>query len=142
MTDLDYTNNKIRQRCETCNELYLPRLEGDMADLNNLCRRCAEECAYQLSVDYNLPEGCSDEERQLALGEGVPPWTTIYTAECFTPSCSRYHKPWSTVIDPEAWFKKYGTFFHCFRCGQVSRLLRTSSAAEEVTTFRPDRGPD
>jgi hypothetical protein len=55
------------RRCETCAADYEARPEGDLADLNNLCRACACECAAQLEIDYGLPEGASDDLRQAAL---------------------------------------------------------------------------
>lgn len=61
-------------RCDYCEERYPPRPEGDLADLNNLCRDHASECAAQLEIDYALPWGCSDEQRQAALSDRDRPW--------------------------------------------------------------------
>ena len=127
---MDYTNNKIRQRCEGCNELYLPREVGDMADLNNLCRDCAAECAHQLEVDYNLPEGCSDEERQAGMtpAEGATTWVLI----CNTTNCIRYGQVWTTVLSPEEWYQRHGRPHHCFRCGADSHLVTVHYSEDTV----------
>jgi hypothetical protein len=94
-----------------------------MADLNNMCRACAEECAYQLSVDYNLPEGCSDEERQAGMNptEGLPTFVLV----CPSVDCTRRGKFWSTVLTEEEWRRRHGRPWHCFRCGADSHLVRT-----------------
>jgi hypothetical protein len=116
-------DDAVHQRCDTCDQPYLPRPEGDMADLNNMCRRCAEELAYQLSVDYNLPEGCSDEERIAALSDGDK--NEMYlTYSCITTSCIAYKKRWTTQLSWEEWQAKYGRPPHCFRCGLPSILER------------------
>lgn len=109
-------------RCEVCNLPYHERTAGDMADLNNLCRPHAEEVAHQLSVDYNLPESCSDEERQAALGGGNPN-EPYYVYECTTSTCIRRGKVWWTQITREGWQNKYGREPLCFRCGQWSLLV-------------------
>jgi hypothetical protein len=104
-----------------CSDSYLPREPGDMADLETLCRKCAEECAAQLSHDYNLPLGCSDEERQAAL-EDPPPGSTVRVIYCFTVHCTRYRNAWKTTLSPQQWFEKYGKFYHCFSCGHYGSI--------------------
>lgn len=108
--------------CEGCEAFFVHREAGDMADLNNLCRTCAEECAHQLEVDYNLPEGCSDEERQA----GMAPRDDVdtYVFRCLTVGCIAHGKYWSTNVDAAGWRQKYGRGHHCFRCGRDSHFVR------------------
>jgi len=119
---MDYSNNQIRQRCENCNTLYLPRSLGDLADFNHLCQSCAIECATQLEIDYNLPRGCSDEERIAAINPH-PPGTSILVFECNNPPCHRYQRSWSTHHSYSDWNRLYGRQPHCFACGASALLI-------------------
>lgn len=120
---MEFTVTDQLRRCEVCSQSYEGRPLGDMADLNNLCRQDAEQLAYQLSVDYNLPEGCSDEERQVAL-DGGNPREPYYVYSCITTSCITYKRTWSTQLTRAQWQSKYGRSPHCFRCGLPSILER------------------
>ena len=109
--------------CEGCNDPHLPREPGNMADLNNFCHRCASEVAAQLSMDYNLPLGCSDEERQLAVN---PPGNkTTWVFRCDNQSCAAYNRTWSTVLLLPEWRARYGRNYHCFLCGRLSTYVRS-----------------
>jgi hypothetical protein len=94
-----------------------------MADLNQLCRSCAEECAVQISIDYNLPLGCSDEERQAALNPPEDRLTQVF--RCDNSACEQRNKTWSTVLTITEWMSKYGRVYQCFRCGQRSTYIRS-----------------
>lgn len=104
--------------CDTCSTRYVHRPEGDMADLNNLCRRCAVECATQLDSDYNLPEGCSDVERMRAM-RGPLPGETAFSYRCENRRCQKSFRPWqvfgssSPTRDP----------IRCRSCQSVARLM-------------------
>lgn len=106
--------------CDSCASPFFPRQKGDMADLNYLCRRCAEKTAAELSREHNLPLGCSDEERRAALTP--QPGAMVWVYSCITPSCSRYRQPWKTTISRAHWRAKHGRSPHCFSCGQDSIL--------------------
>ena len=109
--------------CEGCDHMFLRREEGDMADLNQLCRRCAEECSAQLSLDYNLPLGCSDEERQAAVDP--PEDRTTWVLRCDTVACRQWNRHWTTTLTNLEWTAKYGRSYHCFSCGEPSTFIRS-----------------
>jgi hypothetical protein len=121
MPDLHYSEaDGHLHPCEGCNHMFLHRERDDMADLNHLCRRCAEEVAAQLSADYNLPLGCSDDDRRL-LNLRDMDGVNQYHYICESPKCPRHGQPWTTPLTNHQWFAKYGRSPHCFLCGVDSR---------------------
>lgn len=124
MPDLHYSEADGRlYPCEGCDCIFLRREPGDMADLQNLCRRCASEVAAQLSAEYNLPLGCSDEERQLAMNP--PEGRTTWVFRCDNIPCAAWNRTWSTVLTVGEWTSRYGRSYYCFLCGHPSTFIRS-----------------
>lgn len=106
---------EYEQRCENCNAPHKDRPEGDMADLNNLCRECAAECAAQLVVVIQLPFDSRDEEREAAMRDQDRPW------RC--PDCGLVHPH---------------LVRRCTRCGTRCRFQVLTGDEPEVFTYSPD----